>query len=126
MDDIEHCPGVIDAQSAKCPSPDAEGNGYSTPPMGPKASDPEHRGPSEADAEAPPKKRKKGTNPEQGQSRNEPQVAVDDVADPELAEEEGVSPEELRETLARPPPVNSGYLPLPWEGRLGYVGIASR
>jgi len=24
---------------------------------------------------------------------------------------------------ARPPPVNSDYLPLPWKGRLGYVCI---
>lgn len=24
----------------------------------------------------------------------------------------------------RPPPVNSDYLPLPWKGRLGYVGLA--
>jgi UV DNA damage endonuclease len=28
---------------------------------------------------------------------------------------------ELKEALARPPPVNSEYLPLPWKGRLGYV-----
>lgn len=28
---------------------------------------------------------------------------------------------ELKEALARPPPVNSKYLPLPWKGRLGYV-----
>lgn len=28
---------------------------------------------------------------------------------------------ELKQALARPPPVNSEYLPLPWKGRLGYV-----
>ncbi len=28
----------------------------------------------------------------------------------------------LKEEAARPPPVNSSYLPLPWNGRLGYVG----
>ncbi|KAF3052791.1 hypothetical protein E8E11_011592 [Didymella keratinophila] len=28
---------------------------------------------------------------------------------------------ELKEALGRPPPVNSGYLPLPWKGRLGYA-----
>lgn len=28
---------------------------------------------------------------------------------------------ELKEALARPPPVHSEYLPLPWKGRLGYV-----
>ncbi|KIW12851.1 UV damage endonuclease UvdE [Exophiala spinifera] len=35
----------------------------------------------------------------------------DDVADPE----------ELKEAIMRPPPVNSAYLPLPWKGRLGYA-----
>jgi UV DNA damage endonuclease len=29
----------------------------------------------------------------------------------------------LKMEAARPPPVNSGYLPLPWKGRLGYVSI---
>lgn len=28
---------------------------------------------------------------------------------------------ELTRALARPPPINSEYLPLPWKGRLGYV-----
>ncbi|KAF9698135.1 hypothetical protein EKO04_003436 [Ascochyta lentis] len=28
---------------------------------------------------------------------------------------------ELKKALARPPPVNSEYLPLPWKGRLGYA-----
>lgn len=28
---------------------------------------------------------------------------------------------ELKREGARPPPVNSDYLPLPWKGRLGYV-----
>ncbi|KAF2622586.1 UV-endonuclease UvdE [Macroventuria anomochaeta] len=41
-------------------------------------------------------------------------------------EAEGVDGEEgdeveLKEALARPPPVNSEYLPLPWKGRLGYA-----
>jgi UV DNA damage endonuclease len=30
---------------------------------------------------------------------------------------------EVKEALSRPPPVNSAYLPLPWKGRLGYVGV---
>jgi UV DNA damage endonuclease len=30
----------------------------------------------------------------------------------------------LRKEAARPPPVNSDYLPLPWKGRLGYVSTA--
>ena len=27
----------------------------------------------------------------------------------------------IKQEASRPPPVNSGYLPLPWKGRLGYV-----
>ncbi|KAF1978075.1 UV-endonuclease UvdE [Bimuria novae-zelandiae CBS 107.79] len=29
--------------------------------------------------------------------------------------------DEVKEALSRPPPVNSGYLPLPWKGRIGYA-----
>jgi UV DNA damage endonuclease len=42
---------------------------------------------------------------------------------------DGVGPAEdvdvTKKEAARPPPVNSDYLPLPWKGRLGYVSIAS-
>jgi UV DNA damage endonuclease len=31
----------------------------------------------------------------------------------------------MKKEAARPPPVNSGYLPLPWKGRLGYVSTPS-
>ncbi|ETI21122.1 UV damage endonuclease UvdE [Cladophialophora carrionii CBS 160.54] len=41
--------------------------------------------------------------------------------DPEADDEEEADPEELKEALSRPPPVNSSYLPLPWKGRLGYA-----
>ncbi|KAF2786157.1 UV-endonuclease UvdE [Melanomma pulvis-pyrius CBS 109.77] len=37
------------------------------------------------------------------------------------AEDEVEDAEEVKEALSRPPPVNSGFLPLPWEGRLGYA-----
>lgn len=43
--------------------------------------------------------------------------------DPESDEDVNVDPEELKEALSRPPPVNSDYLPLPWKGRLGYVRL---
>ena len=39
--------------------------------------------------------------------------------------EEDAAPEELQEALARPPPVNSSYLPLPWKGRLGYACLCT-
>ncbi len=41
--------------------------------------------------------------------------------DPEADVEEEADEEEIQAALARPPPVNSDYLPLPWKGRLGYV-----
>lgn len=47
---------------------------------------------------------------------------VDENADPEAeGEEDEAGEEEIQEALARPPPVNSDYLPLPWKGRLGYA-----
>ncbi|KAK5210806.1 UV-damage endonuclease [Exophiala xenobiotica] len=50
-------------------------------------------------------------------------VKHDDVdrEDPEAEGEEDADPEELKEALSRPPPVNSSYLPLPWKGRIGYA-----
>ncbi|KIW64092.1 UV damage endonuclease UvdE [Phialophora macrospora] len=41
--------------------------------------------------------------------------------DPEAEDDEEANPDELKEALSRPPPVNSPYLPLPWKGRLGYA-----
>lgn len=42
--------------------------------------------------------------------------------DPEAEGDEEADEEEIQAALSRPPPVNSDYLPLPWKGRLGYVG----
>ena len=47
-----------------------------------------------------------------------PAVKQDDATDRDDPE---ADPEELQAALARPPPVNSSYLPLPWKGRLGYA-----
>lgn len=44
-----------------------------------------------------------------------------EAAEPEADEDEEVDEEEVKQALARPPPVNSSYLPLPWKGRLGYA-----
>ncbi|KAF7185227.1 UV-damage endonuclease [Pseudocercospora fuligena] len=57
--------------------------------------------------DAPAKKQKKASNDEPG--------------DPEGEGDEEADEEEVKEALARPPPVNSEYLPLPWKGRLGYA-----
>lgn len=48
-----------------------------------------------------------------------------EVQDPEADEEEDADPEEITAALARPPPVNSSYLPLPWKGRLGYACLCT-
>lgn len=46
------------------------------------------------------------------------QVAIKDFErDGEVEADE----EEVEQAASQPPPVNSGYLPLPWKGRLGYV-----
>lgn len=45
------------------------------------------------------------------------QVATEDL---ERDGEVGAD-EEVEKAALKPPPVNSGYLPLPWKGRLGYV-----
>lgn len=44
-----------------------------------------------------------------------------EAADPEAEGDEDANPEEIKEALSRPPPVNSDYLPLPWKGRIGYA-----
>lgn len=43
--------------------------------------------------------------------------------DPEADDLEEADEEEIQAALSRPPPVNSDYLPLPWKGRIGYVGL---
>lgn len=45
-------------------------------------------------------------------------VTVGPEADENAAEDE----DDAKEAMSRPPPVNSDYLPLPWKGRIGYVG----
>lgn len=44
-----------------------------------------------------------------------------ELLDPEAEAEIPAAEEEVKEASSRPPAVNSGYLPLPWIGRLGYV-----
>ncbi|RMZ85634.1 hypothetical protein DV737_g587, partial [Chaetothyriales sp. CBS 132003] len=49
-------------------------------------------------------------------------LAAGGVSDPEAdCDNESEDPEEVKQGLSRPPPVNSSYLPLPWKGRLGYA-----
>ena len=49
-----------------------------------------------------------------------------ELGGPEAEGDEEAGEEEITEALARPPPVNSEYLPLPWKRRLGYVSTNTR
>lgn len=60
----------------------------------------------------------KSSSPTRNVKRKEDEVDGADL-DADIAEE--ADPQELKEALSRPPPVNSAYLPLPWKGRLGYA-----
>lgn len=58
-----------------------------------------------------------------------PELDNDAAQGPAEAGGGDVEPEDvstLKEAGARPPPVNSDYLPLPWKGRLGYVSDLQR
>ena len=43
--------------------------------------------------------------------------------DPEADDLDEADEEEIQAALSRPPQINSDYLPLPWKGRIGYVGL---
>lgn len=54
-------------------------------------------------------------------SKKSKKKAEDDFKDPDAEDDEEADEEEFKQALARPPPVHSDYLPLPWRGRLGYA-----
>lgn len=56
----------------------------------------------------------KNEDDEDGSFRPDPEADDDQTAEDYDA---------VKRDAARPPPVNSGYLPLPWKGRLGYVSF---
>jgi UV DNA damage endonuclease len=78
-------------------------------------------------------KKKKKTGAKEAEEQHNPQDEDDakkvpdqkkcDVEDEQGDEEDmgDVDVATLKRDGARPPPVNSSYLPLPWKGRLGYV-----
>lgn len=80
-----------------------------------------------ATPEATPAKKAKGKAAPKKKGEEDPDEAVmnrDPEADEPEGEKEDVETE--KKEAARPPPVNSDYLPLPWKGRLGYVSNATR
>ncbi|KAL9100656.1 MAG: hypothetical protein Q9163_003983 [Psora crenata] len=52
-------------------------------------------------------------------------VQTPQFLDPEAEGDEDADEEEIQAALSRPPPVNSDYLPLPWNGRLGYACLCT-
>jgi hypothetical protein len=48
-------------------------------------------------------------------------VVEEDLEDDDFIPEAVQDQAQVFDVTARPPPVNSDYLPLPWKGRLGYV-----
>lgn len=61
-------------------------------------------------------KAQKKASGETEEARRDPEADEDDV---------DADPEEVKEALSRPPPINSDYLPLPWKGRLGYACLCT-
>lgn len=61
------------------------------------------------------------TKPKSTKVKKEPPKEMQ-FLDPEAEDLEEADEEEIQAALSRPPPVNSDYLPLPWKGRIGYVG----
>ncbi|KAI4719790.1 UV-endonuclease UvdE [Aureobasidium sp. EXF-10727] len=132
-------PEVIDAPNAYRASPDSDVDQRIAP--GPIKSEEGSESPLSdvPDAEPPAKKRntKKGaakTGAAVKKEKNDGAVeatpakktpvkkaANNDMDDPEAEGEEEADEEEVSAALARPPPVHSDYLPLPWKGRLGYA-----
>lgn len=123
---------VIDGADASRASPDNVPNAAVAPGLN---SDSSLSDVPELDAE-PPKKQDRGAKAKPQKVKAESPGPTSPVAlakstkpsdeaalgDPEADGDEEANEEEIKEALSRPPPVNSDYLPLPWKGRLGYVG----
>lgn len=124
---------ILDAPDALRASPDSDVNEDITPGVVKMEEDPDSPL-SDAPGLEPPKKKQatKATAPKKTAAPKtppsttvKPKAENEDPDDPEAEGEEEADEEELKEALSRPPPVNSDYLPLPWKGRLGYVGITT-
>jgi len=134
---------VLDAPDALRASPDSDVNEDIVPGRV-KLEDASDSSLSDVPEVEPPKKKQKGgkkkdsatktngtapTTPATPASSAKPKAKTgeNDTYDPEGEGEgdEGVTEEEVKEALLRPPPVNSGYLPLPWKGRLGYACLCT-
>lgn len=74
---------------------------------------------AKANGTSTPMKKGKGKAAVKSEDPDEAVLTRDPEADEDEGEKEDVETE--KKEAARPPPVNSDYLPLPWKGRLGYV-----
>lgn len=64
---------------------------------------------------------KAGLNSLTQPKKTKAKIALDPESDVDPDDDE--DEEVLKAAISRPPPVHSSYLPLPWKGRLGYVGL---
>ncbi|KXT06083.1 hypothetical protein AC578_1425 [Pseudocercospora eumusae] len=118
---------VLDAPDALRPSPDSNVNeNIIKKPRGKKAEvDKAEEAANDIENIAETSKAaKKGRGKNESASvdaKEQKKTSNDEPAHPEAEGDEEADEEEVKEALARPPPVNSDYLPLPWKGRLGYA-----
>lgn len=113
MKKIKHEQQVKDAESVVAAVVDAAET--HKPP--PKKGGGKKKAVKQEDPEAEPTAASKATPAKKAKKTGE-----EDRGDPEAdGDGEPADEEEIKEALARPPPVNSDYLPLPWKGRLGYA-----
>lgn len=103
---LSDAPEVLVAPSVKTP---AKGKG-----RGKKAA-------AETNGDGVAVKVEESATPAKGKAKAKKAASSGEAVDPEADEDEEADEEEVKEALARPPPVNSDYLPLPWKGRLGYA-----
>lgn len=144
--DPDMAPHIVDGPTAAQASPDREMSGTheavngvnNSPPDSPLSDAPE-------DLEPPAKKRqpkgkgKAAAIPKKDDKMEEMLAAsaarktalkgtqTTEPGDPEAEDDEEfyADPEEMKQALSRPPPINSDYLPLPWKGRLGYACLCT-
>lgn len=137
-----HHSGVHDGQDALRASPDSDVNDDVLPV---RLSEQEDG--SSSELSEPPEVTKPPPKKRQAKAKKEPEVKTEDKVefaieamvkkaagapkaskggdelrdDPDAEGDIDADPEEIKQALSRPPPVNSDYLPLPWKGRLGYA-----
>lgn len=120
-------PDVLDGMSALRASPDGHEAAAPESHLAPDMSNGVVNGDASQTSNGVPATKGRGKKAGTTQVKVEPEESKAAVVAPAWADDadeaEGLEEDEteVKEALARPPPVNSDYLPLPWKGRLGYA-----